>query len=128
MPTFSTTSEKKLKTTHAVLQKLMNQVIKEIDITILCGQRTKAEQDAAFASGNSKLKWPMSKHNSNPSMAVDIAPWPIDWQNIDRFKKCAEIVKEVWDKLPDIDKDGYKLSWGGDWKSFRDYPHWEISK
>lgn len=49
------------------------------DITVLTGHRGEADQNAAHASGASRLRWPHSRHNSTPSMAVDIAPYPIDW-------------------------------------------------
>ena len=55
------------------------------DITVLCGYRGKAEQDAAVASGASKAPWPTSKHNRSPSDAVDVAPFPIDWQDREKF-------------------------------------------
>jgi peptidoglycan L-alanyl-D-glutamate endopeptidase CwlK len=55
------------------------------DITVLCGHRGKAEQDDAFARKTSKLTWPHSKHNKTPSMAVDIAPYPLDWNDREAF-------------------------------------------
>ena len=63
--------------------------------------------------------FPMSKHNIKPSLAVDVVPWPLDWTNIDRFIELGRIVKEEAEKLK-IDVD-----WGGEWKTFKDYPHWE---
>ncbi len=128
MPNFSLSSKQKLDTCHMVLKTLMYKVIEKTDIIILCGHRNEKEQNAAFSAGNSKLKWPKSKHNSEPSMAVDIAPWPIDWKNISRFKSTAIIIKDVWNSMSDLEKDGYHLMWGGDWTSFKDYPHWELQK
>lgn len=55
------------------------------DITVLCGHRGKAEQNRAFLDGNSKLDWPHSRHNKTPSLAVDIAPYPIDWKDREAF-------------------------------------------
>lgn len=56
------------------------------DISVLCGFRDKKEQDEAFKNGASKLQWPKSKHNVLPSMAVDLAPFPIDWGDMKRFE------------------------------------------
>jgi peptidoglycan L-alanyl-D-glutamate endopeptidase CwlK len=87
---------------------------------VLCGHRSKAEQDAAFEAGNSKLRWPASKHNRKPSLAVDVVPYPLDWGRIQDFVRLAAVVKEVAKEL------NIKLVWGGDWTSFKDYPHYEL--
>jgi peptidoglycan L-alanyl-D-glutamate endopeptidase CwlK len=100
----------------------MSAVVEVTDIAILCGHRTKEEQDKAFGSGNSKLRYPFSRHNKFPSMAVDIAPFPIDWKDIAAFKRLAEIVKQ---KAAELE---ITVEWGGDWPSFKDYPHWELPK
>lgn len=52
-----------------------------LDITVLCGFRGEAEQNAAVAAGTSKLPWPRSKHNQTPSRAVDVVPYPVEWQD-----------------------------------------------
>lgn len=52
-----------------------------LDITVLCGFRGEAEQNAAVAAGTSKLSWPRSKHNQTPSRAVDVVPYPVEWQD-----------------------------------------------
>lgn len=126
MPKFSQRSLDRLNTCHPLLRRLMNSVVQEIDITILCGFRGQEEQDAAFNKGTSKLKWPRSKHNISPSMAVDVAPYPIDWHDELRFRKMGETVKQHWERMPPEERLGYKLSWGGDWKSFKDFPHFEL--
>lgn len=86
----------KLLTCHDDLQLLIIDVAARIDagdlftagikdITVVCGQRGKAEQDSAFKRGTSKLTYPHSKHNKTPSLAVDIAPYPIDWNDREAF-------------------------------------------
>lgn len=128
MSEFSVRSIARLDTCHPLLQRLFKEVIKETDITILCGIRTKDEQNKAYELGHSKLKWPKSKHNSAPSMAVDVAPYPIIWTDTERFKELAVIVKKNWELIPKDEKLGYLLQWGGDWIKFKDYPHWELQK
>ena len=128
MPEFSSLSKARLNFCDSKLQELFNEVIKEFDCTILCGHRTKEEQDDAFKAGNSKLEWPHSKHNKMPSEAVDAAPYPIDWSDKQRFAYFAGFVMGTASRL------GIKLRWGGDWTkdndlkndSFVDAVHFEL--
>jgi len=128
MAKFSKISRDRLATCHADLQKVMNAAIKRSDFSILCGYRGAKEQNDAFERGTSKLKFPNSKHNKKPSRAVDVAPYPIDWGNIDRFIALADIVLDEAKKL------GVKVRWGADWnrngkwqdEKFRDWPHFEL--
>ena len=126
MPRFSARSASRLAECHKDLQRVMNAAIQEVDFTVLCGHRGKAEQDAAVAAGNSKLRWPKSKHNKKPSLAVDVAPWPIDWNNRARFKALAKVI------LAEAAALGISLRWGGDWNSDGDdsdgwdLPHFEL--
>ncbi len=57
-----------------------------------------------------------------PSLAVDLAPYPIDWNDLKRFHELAGRILEVA-ALLDI-----PLTWGGHWHSFKDYPHYELPK
>ena len=82
MPRFSQESFSKLSTCHQDLQILFYEVIKSFDCTILEGYRNEQDQEKAFKEGNSKLHWPNGKHNSSPSRAVDVSPYPIDWNNL----------------------------------------------
>ena len=104
----------------------MLSVVEETDISIICGARGEKEQNEAYALGHSKLRWPQSKHNLSPSMAVDAIPFPIDWKDIDRFKELAAVVKEEWALMPESEKLRYRLEHGGDWLTFSDWPHWQI--
>lgn len=130
MPSFSQTSKDRLATCDARLQRVFNEVIKHFDCTILEGHRNKEKQDAAFASGNSKLKWPNGNHNSMPSKAVDVAPFPVDWNDSKRFYYFAGFVMATAKAM------GIKLRFGGDWdrdtqlkdNKFNDLVHWEIDE
>lgn len=131
MSEFGKKSKERLSTCHPVLQELMARVIARRDISIVCGHRGEAEQNSAFDAGNSKLRWPQSYHNTLPSMAVDVVPWPEQWGSEDAFLEVAIIVREEWAKM---DHQGFNLRWGGDWdgdgdrsdQTFDDMPHWEI--
>lgn len=74
---FSAKSQERLETCHADLQHLFTEVLKHWDCTVTCGHRGKADQDAAVASGASKTPWPTGKHNTSPSTAIDVYPFPI---------------------------------------------------
>ena len=75
MPYFSETSKKRLRTCHPDLQRLFNEVIKTYDCSIIWGHRDKKAQDKAFEDGYSKVRYPNSKHNREPSEAVDAVPY-----------------------------------------------------
>ena len=117
-------SVERLLTCNPDLITIISQAIKNspIDFTVLCGHRGEKEQNEAYAKGNSTLKYPKSKHNHYPSEAIDIAPYPIDWNDIDRFKKLSSHIKQIAAWL-DIE-----IEWGGDWENFKDYPHYQLSK
>lgn len=129
MPTFSKKSNQRLDTCHHLLQYIARLAIKETDFTVICGHRTKEEQDAAFKAGNSKLKFPKSKHNSNPSMAMDLAPYPIDWNNRERFIELAKVILRI------AKEKNIPIRWGGDFNmdgdktknDAWDLPHFELN-
>jgi peptidoglycan LD-endopeptidase CwlK len=73
MAQFSNISKERLQTCHADLRVLFGHVIQGYDCTIVEGHRGKERQNRAFAEGKSKLKYPQSKHNKYPSLAVDAA-------------------------------------------------------
>lgn len=133
MPKFSQASLDQLATCHPDLQKIAHEAIQIFDFTVLEGHRDKAKQDAAVAAGNSKTPWPQSKHNANPSLAMDCAPYPIDWsgteKSLQRFVFMQGIFYAIAQRL------GIAVRLGIDWNrnedmrdegTFRDYPHIEL--
>jgi hypothetical protein len=120
MNTFSRTSEARLITCHPDIQTIMRTVIQDYDFSVICGHRNETEQLKAYEEGKSKKLWPHSRHNTTPSLAIDIAPYPIDWSDIGRFQHLAGRVLETAALM------GITLAWGGNWKTFRDYPHFEL--
>jgi len=125
---FGARSLEKLLECDERLQKVLHEVIKIYDCSVICGHRSQAEQNMAFKSGMSKVEWPNSKHNSKPSKAVDVVPHPLDWNDTKSFCYMAGIIMGTAHKL------GVKLRWGGDWnmnnqlkdERFQDLPHFEI--
>lgn len=120
MPKFGKRSRKELATAHPDLQRLFSEVINLIDCAVICGHRGHADQDKAFAEGKSKLKWPNSKHNKVPSLAVDVAPWPSLYSDMEKFVSLIDVVKSTARRL------GIKITCGIDWKRFPDAPHVEL--
>ncbi len=128
MASFGKRSLANLNTCHKDLQRLFKEVVKEFDCSILQGHRGEKEQDKLFFEGKSKLEYPQSKHNKSPSEGVDAAPYPIDWNDKERFYYFSGYVLGVASRL------GIKIRWGGDWDSdnnlhdqtFFDLPHFEL--
>lgn len=121
--TLTKASAKKLATCHPDLIKLIQSVADRTPIVVICGHRSEKEQNAAFASGHSKLQYPKSRHNTYPSQAVDIAPLvdgKINWQNGKAFGALSIMVKQQARIL------GTPIEWGGDWKAFKDEPHYQL--
>jgi peptidoglycan L-alanyl-D-glutamate endopeptidase CwlK len=128
MPYFGNTSKKRLSQAHTDLQRLFNEVIKYYDCSILCGYRDEATQTEVYNSGESKVQFPNSKHNSIPAMAVDVAPYPIDWTDKHRFYMFVGIVRGFAANM------GINIRCGADWdgdmevkdQNLHDLPHFEL--
>jgi len=128
MPAFGTRSREKLDTVHPRLVSVCEAAIQVYDFTVLEGFRNEERQNLMVEQGQSKLSWPDSKHNRDPSLAVDIAPYLIDWEDLDRFYFLSGVMFMAADMLGD------KIRWGGDWNSnfdftdqrFFDLPHFEL--
>ena len=132
VPTFGKTSKSEMATCHVRLQKALEEAIKIVDFKVLQGHRTQEEQDRLFREGRSKVRWPQGKHNTIPSLAVDVAPYPIDWDSKHATKKFA-FLAGVLTGIAHL--HGVRLRWGGDWdgdgqmrdQSFHDLPHLELA-
>lgn len=121
MPQFSQKSKDKLATCHPALQELCNRVVQHFDMTVIQGHRTKAEHAAYVKSGATKVAYEQSKHSSKPSLAVDIAPYPLpkDWGKGWRDRvKFYELKAVMFHEAAQM---GIRLRWGGDWDGDYDY-------
>jgi peptidoglycan L-alanyl-D-glutamate endopeptidase CwlK len=132
MPRFGRRSNKEKETLHADWQDILDTAIQYVDFSVIQGARGEEEQNKYFDLGKSKLKYPYSKHNTYPSLAVDIAPWVsgigIDWNNMDRFLKVVFFIKGIAYAKGIIIRTG--ADWDGDFYSkdhtFIDVPHLEL--
>lgn len=94
------------------------------DITVLEGIRTAERQKMLVATGKSKTM--NSRHLTGD--AVDLAPYPIDWNDKKRFEQMATVILNTAKKM------GVHVRWGGDWnengrsddEKFYDGPHFEL--
>jgi peptidoglycan L-alanyl-D-glutamate endopeptidase CwlK len=140
MPIYSQHSLNALASAHPLWTKILTYVLEELEIDhrVLEGHRGKDAQNAAFDTKKSTLRWPESKHNQLPSLAVDAVPCPIKWNStdprvIEKYKqemvRFATVVQMVA-----LFKFGVIVRWGGDWNRdwslmdnvFNDYPHLEL--
>ena len=128
MPRYSKRSKDRLATCDQRLQDVFNEVIKHVDCSILEGHRSKERQNKLYDEKRTKVKYPNGKHNQNPSIAVDVAPYPIDWTDRDRFHYFGGYVLGIASQM------GLNIRWGGDWDQdtqtkdnrFDDLVHFEI--
>lgn len=92
---FDAISLARLSTCHPELREIALAADTIVPHRIVCGARTKDEQEAAFASGNSKKHYPAGKHCVGDeagrllSDAIDFAPFEqdkaIDWKQSAHF-------------------------------------------
>ncbi len=128
MPSFSDKSISKLGTCDARLQRVFHEVVRNFDCTVLEGHRNKERQNRLVEEGKSQVLWPDGKHNTVPSMAVDVTPYPVVWDDRERQTLFAGYV------LATAKAMGVDLRWGGDWdldtevrdNTFDDLVHFEI--
>ena len=121
----NTDSLNRLKSCHPDLIKLIMRLDEIYPVHVTCGYRGKEDQDKAFKEKKSKLKFPDSKHNKTPSLAVDIVPDPdrnpktISWTDLKPFEIMCLAVESI------ADEQGLKIRLGRDFK-FKDFPHVEL--
>lgn len=112
--------EDRLRFGHPEIQRFFR-YFKEIHPDLHCSwvYRDQQSQDEAFDGGYSKLKFPQSKHNLAPSQAVDIFQINENGKAVFDGVFCAKINKEA-------QVSGFKLRWGGEFRSLGDYGHFEL--
>ena len=139
-------SERSLKSLEGVDPNLVKIVKRAIELTeqdfiVIEGLRTKEQMMINYGKGRTasqlavhgipasyakpkeaKVTWLNNPFASNHAKgkAVDIVPAPVDWEDINKFKKINEAMQAAAKEL------GVKLSYGGDWTK-KDYPHWELA-
>lgn len=141
MKVFSKRSLDNLVGVHPNLVKIMKEAIKDspVDFTITEGLRTTARQKQLYAQGRTTPGIRVTQKNGVTSKsnhqakkdgfghAVDLYPYyngavqVSDKEVIPKLKLIAVHIKAVAKCL------GLKITWGGDWKTPYDPPHFELS-
>ena len=150
---YGSRSKERLDTVHPAMRGVCIKALQlsPIDITVLEGARTKARQQFLYSKGRTttellaegivdvegrpadrKVTWTLnSKHiprSDGWSWAVDLAPYPINWKDTDRFDQMASAMFRAASIL------GVQIRWGADWdsdgilreKGETDSPHFEL--
>lgn len=118
----SARSREKLKGVHPELVKVVERAIQitEVDFSVTEGVRTYQRQSQLVKAGASTTY--NSRHLTGH--AVDLAAWignqlRWDWP---LYYKIAAAMKQAAKEL------GVSITWGGDWKTFKDGPHFELDR
>ena len=115
-----TRSRQRLAGLHPDLVKVVERAIEitEVDFTVLEGMRTVARQRQLMASGATRTM--NSRHLTGH--AVDLGAWvggEVRWDS-PLYHKIAAAMKQAARELDQ------PIEWGGDWRSFKDGPHWQL--
>jgi|TARA_R100001443_G_scaffold88924_1_gene95333 hypothetical protein len=130
MPHFGKRSKQRLEGVDDRLVKVLNKAVEYFDITVIEGLRSQERQNQLVEEGKSKTKF--GKHVQGK--AVDIAPYPVDFNARDDFHYLGGFILAIAMSM------GVKIRWGGDWNasslyqgkrttkdnSFDDLVHFEI--
>ena len=115
---------------HPDLLKIVRRAleISSIDFSVIEGVRSPERQQRLYRSGATKTLH--SRHLTGH--AVDIVPWVmphgIDWNNIMQFRQVGHAMKTAAAELGIRMEWGAKKTHGGDWNSFNDMPHYQLSR
>ena len=133
---FSERSREALGTADVELQRLFNEVIMHIDCSVIYGLRTLEQQKDLYAQGRTRpgrivtnLDGINKRSKHQDGLAVDVVPYPIDWDNRERFVHFAGFVRGIATQM------NIKIRWGGDWdgdndlrdQTWMDLPHFELN-
>lgn len=124
----SARSMQRLEGVHPQLVEIVKLAIQRtaVDFTVVEGLRTPERQRELVAAGKSQTMNGLHLRQADGyAHAVDLAPLvggAIPWNEWARFKDLADVVKACAADL------GVPVEWGGDWKSFKDGPHFQIPR
>lgn len=120
-------SKMRLNGVHPDLVKVVERAIQitTVDFTVLEGVRDPQRQRTLVESGASQTM--NSRHIPGAdgfAKAVDLGAWvddQVDW-SWPLYHKIAAAMKEAANQVK------VPIEWGGDWKTFRDGPHFQLPK
>jgi peptidoglycan LD-endopeptidase CwlK len=126
---FSKRSLDNLKNVDERLVRICNELIKRIDFTVIEGFRTPERQKELYDKGFSKIDGisKKGKHNYSPSLAIDIIPYKKGHNPFDGSKESDIMFDNLAKEFKQVAKElRINITWGGDWKSFVDKPHFQL--
>lgn len=94
------------------LQTMVDELLTYMDVSLIFGYRDEQTQNRLYSEGKSQLRYPHSKHNTYPSLAVDIQPYPYPTNEND-LRAALGYMAGVCMLI--AERHGFKLRWGGDW-------------
>lgn len=111
-----------LEGVHNDLYRVVEQAIRHtaVDFTVIEGLRLPEKQKILFDAG--KTQTLNSRHLTGH--AVDLAAWKdnqIFWEPLSLYEEIARAMKQAANDL------GVPIEWGGDWKSFKDGVHFQLT-
>ncbi len=120
---FGSRSLKNLVGIHPDLRRVLDRALQDspLDFSVIEGLRTLERQKQLVASGASQTL--NSRHLTGH--AVDLLPigpdgkGAFDWPLYDQLGPAMKAA---------ADAEGVAIVWGGDWKKFRDGPHFELNR
>ena len=120
-------SLQRLEGVHPDLVECVEQaiLITSVDFTVLEGVRSVERQRKLFAAGATTTM--NSRHLTGH--AVDLGAW-VDGQvrwDWPLYDKIAEAMREAAQTSGLNTEFTTRLEWGGDWKTFKDGPHFQLS-
>lgn len=124
----SARSLQRLEGVHPQLVEIVKLAIQRaaVDFTVVEGLRTPERQRELVAAGKSQtLNGLHLRQADGYGHAVDLAPLiggAIPWNEWARFKELADVVKACAAEL------GVPVEWGGDWKTLKDGPHFQLPR
>lgn len=113
-------SKLRLRGVHPDLVKVVDRAIQitSVDFTVLEGLRTKARQLELLRAGATRTM--NSRHLTGHAVDLGVLvngsvrwDWPLYHELAVAVKRAAEEVN-------------VNIEWGGDWRSFKDGPHWQL--
>lgn len=121
-------SLQRLEGVHPRLVEIVKLAIQrtEVDFTVVEGLRTSERQHELVDKGASQTMNSLHlQQASGYGHAVDLAPLlagSIPWNDWDEFRRLADVVKACAAEL------GVPVEWGGDWKTLKDGPHFQLPR
>lgn len=124
---FGKTSLDRMEGVHPLLRECAERVLSYgiMDLTVppYGGLRTIEDQRELVARGASQTLNSLHRvQESGYGHAIDLVPYPVNWDDTFRFALMGSLMFRAANEI------GMPLEWGGHWKRFKDYPHFQLPR